>query len=340
MLLRIARKTLISIVGRLPFLEALVDFLPSRKNSIKIIAYHRINNIPTSNYPFDSGLINASCEEFEEQVKYIKRYFNPITFTDLKNLIDNNLTIPKRTILITFDDGFEDNYTNAFKILSKHSVKATFFVSAGLMGQDELFWFERINYILRNTSESTIENIDGTIIDLSENKNLSINKISETMKLFSNDKMRAYILNLEKKLGIQYNESDLNFSKTMNWEQIIEMSDAGMEIGSHSYNHPILSRLSLEELKEELSLSKITIEKHIGKKVISLAYPNGDDASVGKTVEEVANNTGYTFGLKYGHEGTNYFPVDNFFRMKRMGILNRYKGEMFRLALNYPSLIL
>jgi peptidoglycan/xylan/chitin deacetylase (PgdA/CDA1 family) len=62
----------------------------------------------------------------------------------------------------------------------------------------------------------------------------------------------------------------------MTWNQIKEMSDAGMEIGSHSMTHPYITTLPTEQLLRELKDSKMQIEKYIGKEVVSFAYPFGD----------------------------------------------------------------
>ena len=117
------------MMGRLPFIEQIRDCYPTRKNTVSIIAYHRVKDYDENSYAFDKNLINASCEEFEWQIRYIKKYFTPITFSELKDIVESKSDLPKRSIIITFDDGFDDNYNNAFRILNKYSVPATFFIS-------------------------------------------------------------------------------------------------------------------------------------------------------------------------------------------------------------------
>jgi peptidoglycan/xylan/chitin deacetylase (PgdA/CDA1 family) len=76
----------------------------------------------------------------------------------------------------------------------------------------------------------------------------------------------------------------------MNWDEIKEMSDNGMEIVSHTYTHPNLSRLNDNELKHELLDSKLEIEKQTGKSVETLFYPSGEYNS---HVEDMAKQYGY-----------------------------------------------
>ena len=75
----------------------------------------------------------------------------------------------------------------------------------------------------------------------------------------------------------------------MSWEQIKALGEAGMEIGSHSLNHPYMTTLSTEQLLAELKDSKTQIEQHTGKEVISFAYPFGDCSSrTHKVAKEVS----------------------------------------------------
>lgn len=97
-------------------------------NKLIVLAYHRIMEFD-ENFPFDIELISARPQQFEKQIKHISKYYSPITIEELCECHRTKSKIPDRSVLITFDDGFYDNYEYAFPVLKKYNVPATIFVS-------------------------------------------------------------------------------------------------------------------------------------------------------------------------------------------------------------------
>ncbi len=89
--------------------------------SIKILAYHRVMDIDEMTYNYDEELISASCSDFDWQMDYLNKNYNPISMQGVINCVIGNEKFPKKPIVVTFDDGFIDNYENAFPILKKHN---------------------------------------------------------------------------------------------------------------------------------------------------------------------------------------------------------------------------
>ncbi|MFH1388269.1 MAG: polysaccharide deacetylase family protein [Patescibacteria group bacterium] len=103
-------------------------FFPSKKG-ISVLMYHSVahNNV----------FFTVKPEMFEKQMRYLKnRDYNVIKLSDLVNLLESNEELPKKTVVLTFDDGFEDNYTNVFPILKKYNFPATIFLITGLVNRE------------------------------------------------------------------------------------------------------------------------------------------------------------------------------------------------------------
>jgi len=328
-----------TMLGQMPYIERVKQFISRKEDCFSVIGYHRIKDDYSVGRRFDDGLINASCDEFEWQVRYLKNNFDPITFNDLKDIVYNGVSLPRRAVIITFDDGFDDNYTNAFRILSSHSVPATFFVTSGLIGVKEPFWFEKMHYILSDLSIDRVPDIDGSVLDLRCDRSKAINSLVGRLKKVPDTIRQDYMNDLELKTNVLLVGSDLAESKTMGWDQVIEMSRSGMEIGSHTESHAILSSLKDDQLNHELCASKHKIESMIEKEVDVIAYPNGDDASIGPVVEEATKEAGYVFGVKYGVSGSNELSSFNRYGISRLGILASHQRGLFRVAMNYPGLV-
>lgn len=105
-------------------------------NSAKIIVlnYHKIDNMNIS--------LSVLPEDFERQMKYLRdNNFHAITPQEMYAAIVEGTELPENPVLITFDDGYLDNYTQAYPILKKYGLKATIFVITGLMDRGQPGYF-------------------------------------------------------------------------------------------------------------------------------------------------------------------------------------------------------
>ncbi|MDI6605626.1 MAG: polysaccharide deacetylase family protein [Candidatus Omnitrophota bacterium] len=113
----------------------------SRHYVVPIIMYHRV--LPGATY---ADRLVVSVETFDRQMRFLKiNRYNVITLEKLADLIRQKKKIPPKTVSITFDDGYEDNYTNAFPVLKKYGLAATLFVIVGEVGdrhKNKLSWEE------------------------------------------------------------------------------------------------------------------------------------------------------------------------------------------------------
>jgi len=140
-----------------------------------------------------------------------KEGYKTISVADLINWLKKDGQLPERSVMITFDDGYQDNFYNAFPILTKYGHRAVFFPIINFIGTDK-----------------TIP---------------------------------------------EYNNTQ--YGKIMDWAMINEMSSAGMEFGSHTISHPILTETDDTQLLSELKDSKEILEEHLQRKIHSFCYPKG-----------------------------------------------------------------
>jgi peptidoglycan/xylan/chitin deacetylase (PgdA/CDA1 family) len=247
------------------------------RNSPLILCYHGICE-QRKGLPLFTKI---STDLFDAQIQFLVENFNCISLKKLKENIKKNRVEP-HSIILTFDDGFANNYSVAVPTLKKYNVDATVFVSSGLLDTPNFIWNDLIPIMLEKTSRlKLIYKGKGIPIKILQEKEYARNVIISDLKLKNKKDIQDVIDDLKKQLDINdevlFGDSELHACYGMlSRKQVKEMHLSGLiEIGSHGMNHYILSRLSEEEAWFEVAASKKLLEKIIGEKVTSYAYPNG-----------------------------------------------------------------
>ena len=188
---------------------------PGTTVSVPILMYHHVRYLtPEADRTWRGLTVDPAA--FEAQMAYLVEHgYHTISFTDLADYFDRSRPLPDRPVILTFDDGWREQYTTVLPILCRYGLVATFFPPAQWVNNSPL---------------------------------------------------------------------------TLTWAQIEEMSQAGMEFGSHTVNHHFLAQETIEAARQQLTQSKAVLEAHTHKPVIALAYPGG---SYSPTVTQLAAQVGF-----------------------------------------------
>jgi peptidoglycan/xylan/chitin deacetylase (PgdA/CDA1 family) len=186
----------------------------------------------------------------------------------------------KKFIIFTFDDGYSDNYTNAYPIFKKYNIPFTIYLTTGFPDRKVILWWYIIeDLILRN---EIIELMDGSIFICSGH-----NEKTESFFNLRNKIIQLTGRNIEDRLKYLFSNYNIDYYKkvgelALTWEQIIEMRNSNLcTIAAHSITHPSLKLLDDKDLIDEIVESKNTIELKIRKEVAHFAYPFGTSNEVG-----------------------------------------------------------
>ncbi len=273
-----------------------------RRSSVpfQILLYHRI--LPEDD-PFAIGVVTV--ENFREQIKNLNSYFRIVTLDDLISELEIGKLQPN-TICITFDDGYYDNYQYAFPILKEFRIPATIFLTTDLIGSQKMLWHDKVLQIIKNTEIDNFRlKINGrntfNLTNINKKKEVA-NELLEWMKKLLPEEREQRIQELKKTCQIEDNETK---RLMLNWNEVKEMHNAGISFGAHTKNHPILSLLSWDQMKEEIESSKYAIEKILGDKVQTFAYPNGKQNDFDERCKKIVKRAGYKCAV------TSYGSVNN-----------------------------
>jgi peptidoglycan/xylan/chitin deacetylase (PgdA/CDA1 family) len=309
------------------------------KDLLPILAYHRVLDEPAGLFPFDEQVVSATPGDFRNQMRFVRDNFEVVSFDDLHRFETAGRPWPRRALIITFDDGYRDNYTNAFPILKELGLKATIFLATGHIGSGKPFWWDSVAFLVKNTRLTEIPLPTGPrlpSLNGNQSRREAIDILLGWLKKAPEAEKNRLLAALPAILKVEV-PAKLVRGTHLNWDEVREMSREGIEFGSHTVTHPVLANVSEKQLEIELSQSKRTIEARIGKEVLAFAYPVGGRSFVRRT-QEAVSRCGYRFAVSYLC-GIARQMIGDRFALPRIHVEAKQSLNLFKANLMFPSLM-
>lgn len=211
--------------------------------------------------------------------------------------IDRRRPLPKRATLVTFDDGYRDNFTQAAPILKQYGVPAIYFISTAAIKTRELFWWDKLAWILKQTWADRAT-LFGSALDLSAGGRQQVLQcLTEHFKRTDASTRRLLLQELQQELKVDSVPHEIADSTWMTLEQVCTLKDYGISVGCHTVSHPCLSRLDPEAQEQELQQSKTELESWTGRACVSVAYPFGGAEHFNADTTAIARRLGFQLGF-------------------------------------------
>lgn len=267
-------------------------------NKLTVMMYHYVRDLRNTRYPNIKG---CDIRDFREQIKYIKKHYNPISVEQVISCCENKEeSLPEHPILLTFDDGYADHFEYVMPVLYHEHIQGVFFAPVKAVTEHTVLDVNKVHFILATTPEDKIETLIKELERIvNENKDTydllpferyyekyAIANRFDTEQVIFVKRMLQVALpeQLRQKVTTDLFERSVGmdervFSRElyMTMDQMKCMVECGMQVGSHGYNHCWLSSLSKERQEFEISKS-IDFIKSIGgdDKNWTIGYPYGD----------------------------------------------------------------
>lgn len=315
-----------SRVGLLPLLERL-----GSRPALAVLVYHRI--MPLDGHRYDKAVIEATPEQFDEQMRMLKKRHSVLTPDELLDLIANPRKLRHFHVAVTFDDGYRDNYDHAFPILKSHGLAAMFFVPTHYVDTRRLSWWDQIAFVIRSSKRSRLTLRYPQPIEVEVDLDNPDEAIRTVLRAFTRTKdadLARYIAAVEEACELRLpDEADVR--QFMSWDEAREMDRAGMSIGSHTHSHGILGSMTAQQQREECRESRDRLkERNLTADV--LAYPVGSLTTFSATTMRCAKDEGYRVAFSnYG--GVNRPDAMDPFDVKRMNMSTDETATQLRLRL-------
>jgi peptidoglycan/xylan/chitin deacetylase (PgdA/CDA1 family) len=254
------------------------------KWSACVLVYHRVGD--TCEFPSDVGL--TATGDFEKQLIYLRRRYRLMSLGELGSAIATGATIPVDAAVVTFDDGYRDNYLNAYPLLKKHGVPATIFLATGHVDDGTPYWWDRIDYAVHNTTQEKLEleQLGTYHFKNTTERWLVARTIRGRLKDLTENEKNSAIEGLVSKLGVDV-PSALARQMILTWDEVREMAKNGIAFGAHTVNHPTLIGLPLEQTRREIVDSQRRIEERTDTPAITFAYPDGRPANINNDIKSI-----------------------------------------------------
>ena len=309
-----------------------------------ILLFHGVANYNSN--PLSSPVTNynnkhISSQKFEEYISYIKKYKNVISINDFISIHYSRKEFIPNSCVVTFDDGFENNFLNAAPILEKYNCPAVFYISTNIVGSSDFFWVDKLEIGFTNTKQKYMQLNE--IFHLDKDQEANISKEFKTLynkkfdlnytniRIYLLDQIKRFLKLVDRNTRNKIIKELLdfliqgNFDKkdlwgeynTMSWDQIRFLSQHKLfEIGGHSSSHDILSKHNLSNLEKDIrgSIDKIKMETGIFSG--HYAYPEGQKEHYSDEVISTLKKLGVICCPSAIHGKTDF--EDDLFHLKRI----------------------
>lgn len=256
---------------------------------LAILSYHNVEG--TWAFPAAGG---AGLRGFRQQLDWLGRHMHVVGLGDALAAIRRGDALPKRSVAITFDDGYRDNLDLAAAELRARAMPATFFLVPRLIDRTVRPWWEVAAWALTAATATRLE-WEGREVRLDGRRERAeaAREIARSLKRVDRPERERLVSALVAELAPAGPEPDFG-GLYVDADGARELAGLGFTIGSHSMWHAILSRETPQEQAADLAGSKRDLEALLDRPVTLLAYPNGTSADYSAHTIAAAGAAGYT----------------------------------------------
>jgi peptidoglycan/xylan/chitin deacetylase (PgdA/CDA1 family) len=254
-------------------LERLVSVLEGidrRANVLRVLTYHRIAD--ASDRPdLCPQLISATPFEFERQMAYIASHYHAVSLPEALDAFTRRRPLPRRAVMITFDDAYQDFADNAWPILRRHGLPATLFVATAFAADpSRAFWWDRLYNAVRLGGVQAPATRPGLVAgaDPAVQRTRTFRYLAAKIKSLPHQRA----MRLVDRLCAQ---APAPQPAVLGWSELQALSRVGVSLGAHTRTHPLMHRLPADEAAAQAVGSLADLRTHVGPTAPVFAFPGG-----------------------------------------------------------------
>lgn len=266
-------------------------------NGAAILLYHRVAELES-----DPQLLAVSPANFESQIRHLQAHYHLLSVEEFHSLLMNKKELPRKSVLITFDDGYVDNYQVAAPVLEKCHAQALFYICTGNINTNREFWWDALERIILLSDNKEVEidlqineiNLRMSIRSSADRENL-YNRLTGLLKGVLPEQRQQVINYLSEKFGSAEERADYRCLTTAELKEFDQMKS--VVIGAHTRNHVSLGQISPELQEKEIAGSKSFLEDCLGHEIKYFSYPFGTRSDYNQDSIRICQELGFSFAM-------------------------------------------
>jgi len=285
-----------------------------RANLLRVLTYHRVDE-PQARPWLDPVLISASVADFEAQMKYLSANYQPVSVFDVLDAFEkrDQKILPKRAVLVTFDDAYYDFEQHAWPVLKYFRIPVTLFVPTAFPDHPErLFWWDRLFHAIHTSIKSEISTPIGNLaIGTDLERKQTNTRLKNHIKSLPNAAAIAFVEDLENQLNISPHTNCV-----LGWDALRKLANQGVTLAPHTQTHPIMNHIPPSAMQNEAIGSLHDLQREIGVTPPVFAYPSG---FYNPEVVEALKNVGFKLAFTT-ERGINNLGQINPLQLQRINV--------------------
>lgn len=293
---------------------------------LRVLTYHRVDDPARGAgvYP----RIMVCPEEFERQMRHVASRYTVVSMAQALEAFRGGSALPPRALLITFDDAYVDFAEHAWPILRKHGLPVTLFVPTAFPDHPErVFWWDRLYHALAVAEgEQEVDSPVGRfVLGPRATREQAFSRLRDYIKTLPHEEAMEWVERLCETLGTPPLPASV-----LGWQALRDLAREGVTLGAHTRNHPILTRVSPEVIRQEAVDSLQDLEQEIGATLPIFAYPSGGaNAEVVRTLKQAGFELAFLTG-----SGINDLRTADPLQMRRINVGQTTSLPVLRLQMH------
>lgn len=240
--------------------------------SAAILMYHSVLPDPSLQADSLGGIVHSEAA-FRAQMELLARDYHPISLDQTVKHMRDGEDFPKRSVVVTFDDGYADNYEVAMPILNQFAIPATFYVTVDCVENRRLPWPSRLRFAFRRTKQTswTDSYAKSWSVSSALHREEAYLAACDSCCQLSGTAQEEFVRRVEQEL--QTCVPGGAGSPMMSYEQVRGLAGYGHIVGSHTMTHPNMAHVKEDEARRELAESKQRLESQLGGPIKHFSYP-------------------------------------------------------------------
>lgn len=332
-------------IARLLSVSGITSPVRCGRERLSIVTFHRVlTPSQQQSYPF-SGLA-VTPEELDIFLSYLAQHFDCGSLATQHARFLAKETTSRPLLAITFDDAQYDNHSNARPVLSRHGLKASFFVPVVAVERQELLWHDRLGFALLSLilqGQDGQQRLAQLLSAAGLPDSLPPAQVGRVVQASKGLSLEARLHLVELVAAASGNIALPDYARLMNFAELAELAADGHEIGSHSMTHCMMPECTDSALAYEIGESRRILQDRLGLPIETFCYPNGNaDARTAQAVADAGYRRAVT--TTWGH---NSLDSDRY-RLNRFDMVSRHVQDTqgrflpalldFRMSGYFPGL--